>query len=124
MDRAANRPSTFESWLHEESSWDQRHDDREYAPAVSALAGDEQTWRLPRLRRVYATAQQLFLTVENRPLPATVVAELRDERGALTVVVGSEKWQEFLDPFFRLAWRAENEKADAVSFKVSMRSLA
>ncbi|WP_209736731.1 hypothetical protein [Aureimonas populi] len=100
--------------MDEESSWDQRHDDREYVPELSALNGTDQEWRLPRLARVYGTARQLFLTVEHRPLPATIVHSLHDERGTLIVKVSSPQWQAFLEPFFHLAWRSENENPEQV----------
>ncbi|WP_416357043.1 hypothetical protein ACLNGM_02480 [Aureimonas phyllosphaerae] len=69
--------------------------------------------------RVYETAKQLFLTVENRPLPATIVKGLSDDKGHLLVTVSGAGWQAFLAPFFQLVWRAENEKPDAVSFEMS-----
>ncbi|WP_185982882.1 hypothetical protein [Aureimonas mangrovi] len=114
MQRTAERPSPFQRWLIEENSWDQRHDDREYVPEVSAYRSDEEPWRLERLQRVYSTARALFLITEQRPLPATVVVSLQDERGTLTVTATSDEWWAYLELIFRLAWRSENEDATKV----------
>ncbi|WP_182087174.1 hypothetical protein [Aureimonas sp. ME7] len=122
MARAPHRPTSFDQWLYEESTWDQKHDDREYTPQLSARDAHDQPWRIPRLVRVYETAKQLFLVVENRPLPATIVTGLFDDKGSLAVTVSTPDWQKFLLPFFQLAWRAENEKPDTVSFAIADRS--
>lgn len=114
MSRNAFRPTSFDHWLKEESSWDQRHDDREYSPKMTAPNSVEQEWRIPRLVRLYATTKQLFLIIEQRPLPATIVDTLDDNLGKLTVTLSSDEWRPFLDPIFRLAWRSESEKPDAV----------
>lgn len=120
MRQSAHRPTSLDHWINEDYSWDQKHDDREYAPTVMAPNAGEQEWRLPRLTRTYATAKQLFMTVEHRPLPATIVISLRDDLGKLTVTVSSVEWQSFLEPFFRLAWRSENEQPEAVLMKVKI----
>lgn len=119
MSRTIHRPTSIDQWLYEESNWDQQYDDREYTPRLFAPNQIEQEWRIPRLVRVYEMAKQLFLTVENRPLPATIVKGLSDDKGHLLVTVSGAGWQAFLAPFFQLAWRAENEKLDAVSFEMS-----
>lgn len=119
MSRAVHRPTSFSTWLYEESNWDQKHDDREYIPVLSAPNGHDQPWRIPRLQRTYDTAKRLFITVENRPLPATIVTELSDNKGQLTVTVSASDWVPFLAPFFQLAWRAENELPEAVKMQIA-----
>ena len=117
MPRISERPSTFDRWLEEENSWDQRHDDREYVPTLTAHRSDEESWRVERLKRVYATARSIFTLVEQRPLPATVVIALNDYRGQLTVTTTSDEWWQFLSMIFQLAWRSENENPAKVDHK-------
>jgi hypothetical protein len=87
MSRTIHRPTSIDRWLCEESNWDQKYDDREYTPRLFAPNQIEQEWRIPRLVRVYEMAKQVFLTVENRPLPATIVKGLSGDKGHLLVTV-------------------------------------
>lgn len=119
MSRISERPSTFERWVEEENSWDQRHDDREYLPQFGAHRADEEAWRLARLARVYATARAIFLLVEQRPMPSTMIVSLHDHRGELTVTTVSQEWWRHVELIFRLAWQSENENVAKVVNAVS-----
>lgn len=105
----------LEEWhLREADDFEQRHLANIYVPLLEAHRSDDEPDRIERLRRVYCLAQNLFLIVEGRRLPHTIVVALHDHKGQLAVTFTDRDWQEFLIPFFRLAWRSEGESGDEI----------
>jgi len=105
----------LEDWhLIEGDSFEERHLANIYAPLMEAWRLEDDPDRIERLRRVYTLAQSIFLLVEGRRLPQEIVVALHDHKGKLTVTFVDHDWQEFLMPFFQLAWHSEGESRETV----------
>lgn len=109
----------LEEWhLSDGDGVEERQLAAEYLPVFEASRQDDEPDRIERLRRSYGMAKTLFLMVEGRHLPPRIVVAMQDHKGRLAVTFIDREWLEFLEPFFRLAWRAEGEPVDTVVAEV------
>ncbi len=105
----------LEEWhLSDADGVEERQLAAEYLPVFEASRQEAEPDRIERLRRSYGRAQALFLLVEGRHLPPKIIVAMQDNRGRLIVTFIDREWLEFLEPFFKLAWRAEGEPVDTV----------
>ena len=107
------RDMKLEEWhLNDCDGVEERQLSAEYLPVFEAHRQNDEPDRIERLRRSYALAQTLFLQVEGRRLPPRVVVAMHDHKGQLAVTFVDREWLDFLEAFFKLAWRAEGEPSE------------